>query len=62
MDGIAFDRTLIELETELRSYFQRRIWPLDEKRFANNPQSVERVSKVEPEFVHVSLDDLKLPP
>ena len=35
---------------------------IDEKRFENNPASVERVRKVEPEFVRIPLDEFKLPP
>jgi acid phosphatase (class A) len=36
--------------------------PLDEKRFANNPESIERVRKLEPEFIRVPLEEFKLPP
>jgi acid phosphatase (class A) len=34
---------------------------IDEKRFANNPASVERIGKMETEFVRVGLDEFKLP-
>ena len=35
---------------------------IDEKRFASNPASVERIRKAEPEFVRIALDEFKLPP
>lgn len=35
---------------------------IDEKRFANNPASVERIGKLETEFVRIAVDEFKLPP